>query len=126
MSNQTAILSSQLRAAAFAALAFLAAPVAAAQDTAEAAADTVFLISSGVPAAPLGMPALSAVSVIGSDAGAVVTGQPYSADAVTTTTQQLADGNRITHRNEMRAAPTPRGPWSRTRPARPMCLSNTK
>jgi hypothetical protein len=33
--------------------------------------------------------------------GLVVTGKPYSADAVTESTQVLADGNRITQRNEM-------------------------
>jgi hypothetical protein len=34
--------------------------------------------------------------------GMVVTGKPYTADAVTESTQMLADGNRITQRNEMR------------------------
>jgi hypothetical protein len=102
MNNPTAIRSLHLLAAALAAQAFVATPFATAQESVEVEADTVLLISNGVPAAPIGAPALSAVSVIGSDAGAVVTGQPYSADAVTTTTQQLADGNRITHRNEMR------------------------
>lgn len=102
MSHRTSILSARLLAAALTAPAIVAAPFAAAQDPVEVQADNVLLISNGVPAMPLGVPSLGAVSVVGSDTGAVVEGKPYSADAVTTTVQHLADGNRITQRNEMR------------------------
>jgi hypothetical protein len=60
---------------------------------------TMFFISNAAPVAPFG----GTVDIIhgaGSVMGAVVTEKPYSADAITETTQILADGNRITQRNE--------------------------
>ena len=63
--------------------------------------DTVF-VAAGAPAF---MPFAATVDVVGSFGsvvGGVVKGKPYSADAVTESSQILADGNRITTRNETR------------------------
>jgi hypothetical protein len=54
---------------------------------------------------PAFMPFAGTVDVVGSFGsivGGVVKGKPYSADAVTESSQILADGNRITTRNETR------------------------
>lgn len=53
-------------------------------------------------AAPFGTYAAQFVGVQHDFAGAVVTGAPYSADAVTESVQMLHDGNRIRQRNEAR------------------------
>lgn len=71
-----------------------------AQDAESPRQRTLFL-GDGVPRLPFGG-AVDAVSVIGSDAGEVVPDKPYSAVAVTETTQHLSDGNRITRRSEAR------------------------
>jgi hypothetical protein len=64
-------------------------------------ADTLFFIHDGGPLLPLG----GRVDVIrgeGALIGGIVKRKPYTADSVTETAQILADGNRITHRNESR------------------------
>jgi hypothetical protein len=63
--------------------------------------DTLFFVGNGAPLLPFG----GRVDVLrgeGSLVGAIVKGKPYTADSVTETAQILADGNRITHRNEAR------------------------
>jgi hypothetical protein len=61
--------------------------------------DRLFVIENLRP-----LPAMGAtIDILGSEAGVpgpVVTGKPYSARSVTESTQTLADGNRITRRNE--------------------------
>ena len=65
------------------------------------AADTMFFVSSGAPLLPFG----GQVDVLrgeGAVVGEAIKDKPYTADAVTESTQILADGNRITNRNEAR------------------------
>lgn len=94
----------RLAAAIGSGLAVLAATGAHAQDRADAPAaraDTLFFVAGGAPIMPFG----GAVDVLtgeGSVPGKVVNGKPYSADSITESTQMLADGNRINHRNEAR------------------------
>jgi hypothetical protein len=64
-------------------------------------ADTMFFVSSGAPLMPVG----GQVRVLRGESavlGEVVKDKPYTADAVTESTQILADGNRVTNRNETR------------------------
>jgi hypothetical protein len=63
--------------------------------------DTFVFVSNAAPIAPFGG-RVDIIGGMGMVPGMVVTGKPYSADAVTESTQTLADGNRITQRNEMR------------------------
>jgi hypothetical protein len=58
--------------------------------------DSVFYVTS---AAPLRLDVLGAEGVV---PGGVVKDKPYSADSITESTQILADGNRITHKNQAR------------------------
>ena len=58
--------------------------------------DSVFYVAS---AAPLRLDVLGAEGVV---PGGVVKDKPYSADSITESTQILADGNRITHKNQAR------------------------
>jgi hypothetical protein len=74
------------------------AQMAWAQDREE---DTFVFVSNAAPIAPFGGQ-VDVIGGMGMVPGMVVTGKPYSADAVTESTQMLADGNRITQRNEMR------------------------
>jgi hypothetical protein len=63
--------------------------------------DTLFFVGNGAPLLPFG----GRVDVLrgeGALVGDVVRDKPYTADSVTETAQILADGNRITHRNEAR------------------------
>lgn len=63
--------------------------------------DAVFFVAGGSAVMPFG----GQVDVIGGEGtviGGVVKDKPYTADSVTESTQMLADGNRITHRNEAR------------------------
>jgi hypothetical protein len=82
------------------ATAALAAPYAA-QAQAPPPGDTLFFVGNGAPLLPFG----GRVDVLRGDGalvGDVVKDKPYTADSVTETAQILADGNRITHRNEAR------------------------
>jgi hypothetical protein len=63
--------------------------------------DTVFFNVAAAPLISFSGP-LNIVGGAGSVPGAVVTGKPYSADSITESTQMLADGNRITQRNQAR------------------------
>jgi hypothetical protein len=63
--------------------------------------DTFVFVSNAAPVAPFGG-RVDIVGGMGMVPGMVVTGKPYSADAITESTQMLADGNRISQRNEMR------------------------
>jgi len=63
--------------------------------------DTMVFIGNGAPIVPFGG-RIDVVRSEGSVLGKVVKGKPYSADSVTESTQILADGNRITSRNEAR------------------------
>src|SRR5262245_27328634 len=58
--------------------------------------DSLFYVST---AAPLRLDVLGAEGVV---PGGVVKDKPYSADSITESTQILADGNRITHKNQAR------------------------
>ena len=58
--------------------------------------DSLFYVTS---AAPLRLDVLGAEGVV---PGGVVKDKPYSADSITESTQILADGNRITHKNQAR------------------------
>jgi hypothetical protein len=58
--------------------------------------DSLFYVTS---AAPLRLDVLGAEGVV---PGGVVKDKPYTADSVTESTQVLADGNRITHKNQAR------------------------
>ncbi len=58
--------------------------------------DSLFFVTTS---APLRLDVLGAEGVV---PGAVVKDKPYAADSVTESTQVLADGNRITHRNQAR------------------------
>jgi hypothetical protein len=62
--------------------------------------DTLFFFAAAPHVAFAGP--LDIVGGAGNVPGAVVTGKPYSADSITESTQVLADGNRITQRNESR------------------------
>ncbi|HEX5049665.1 MAG TPA: hypothetical protein VFX89_21305 [Gammaproteobacteria bacterium] len=64
-------------------------------------ADTMLFIGNGAPIVPFGG-RIDVVRSEGSVLGKVVKDKPYSADSVTESTQILADGNRITSRNEAR------------------------
>lgn len=78
--------------------------LASSQQPAQPAAppqDTLFFVGNGAPLLPFG----GRVDVLrgeGALIGGVVKGKPYTADSITETAQILADGNRITHRNEAR------------------------
>jgi hypothetical protein len=73
-----------------------------AQPPADAPAqDTVFFMAHSAPIMPFGGP-IDVLTGEGSVMGQVITGKPYSADSVTESTQMLADGNRISQRNEAR------------------------
>lgn len=63
--------------------------------------DTMLFIGNGAPIVPFGG-RIDVVRSEGSVLGKVVKDKPYSADSVTESTQILADGNRITSRNEAR------------------------
>ena len=65
------------------------------------AEDTFVFISNAAPIMPFGG-RVDIIAGMGTVPGSVVTGKPYSADADTKSTQMLADGNRITQRNETR------------------------
>jgi hypothetical protein len=58
--------------------------------------DSLFYVTS---AAPLRLDVLGAEGVV---PGGIVKDKPYAADSVTESTQILADGNRITHKNQAR------------------------
>ena len=77
------------------------AQMAAAQEPATAREDTFVFVSNAATIAPFGGQ-VDIIRGMGTVPGSVVTGKPYSADAVTESTQMLADGNRITQRNETR------------------------
>jgi hypothetical protein len=66
-----------------------------------APANTMVFIGNGAPIVPFGG-RIDVLRSEGSVLGKVVKGKPYSADSVTESTQILADGNRITSRNEAR------------------------
>ena len=63
--------------------------------------DTLFFVANAAPVMPLGGP-FQVIGFGGDVPGAVVAGKPYAADSITESTQVLADGNRITARNEAR------------------------
>ena len=63
--------------------------------------DTLFFVANAAPVMPLGGP-FQVIGFGGDVPGAVVAGKPYAADSITESTQLLADGNRITARNEAR------------------------
>jgi hypothetical protein len=74
---------------------------AQAEPSAAQARDTLFFVGNAAPLMPFG----GRVDVLRGEAalvGDVVKDKPYTADSVTETAQILADGNRITHRNEAR------------------------
>ena len=81
--------------------ALAAAFIGAATMAQESAEDTFVFVSNAAPITPFGGQ-VEWISGMGTVPGAVVTGKPYSADAVTESIQTLADGNRITQRNEAR------------------------
>jgi hypothetical protein len=58
--------------------------------------DSLFFVTSS---APLKLDVLGAEGLV---PGGVVKDKPYAADSITESTQVLADGNRITHRNQAR------------------------
>jgi hypothetical protein len=91
-----------LRGASVAAVGCVLACAAAAQPAPEdPPRDVVFFAAGAAGVTPFG----GAVDVIGGEGavlGGVVKDKPYTADSVTESTQTLADGNRITHRNESR------------------------
>ena len=63
--------------------------------------DTLFFVANAAPVMPLGGP-FQVIGFGGEVPGTVVAGKPYAADSITESTQVLADGNRITARNEAR------------------------
>lgn len=72
---------------------------AAAQPPPEPAPEKLFIIENAAPLRTLS----GSIDIIRSEGavpGPVVEGKPYSARAITESTQTLADGNRITQRNE--------------------------
>lgn len=64
--------------------------------------DTVFFLSNAAPLPVFGGQQIDIVRGEGDVLGPVVKGKPYSARAITESTQTLADGNRIVQRNETR------------------------
>jgi hypothetical protein len=70
--------------------------------------DTVYFVANAAPPPPFGGP-FQVVGFAGEVPGAVVADKPYAADSVTESTQVLADGNRITARNEARFARDSKG-----------------
>jgi hypothetical protein len=67
----------------------------------QAGQPSVFFMTNAAPVMPFG----GAVDILAGEGhvtGQVVTGKPYTADSITESTQTLADGNRITHRNDAR------------------------
>jgi hypothetical protein len=86
-----------------AACALFLAQAGVAQPSPEAAPpqDAVFFVSSGAPVMPFGGK-IDVLRGFGSVVGEVVKDKPYSADSITESTQILADGNRISSRNEAR------------------------
>lgn len=83
---------------AFAAIGAWAA-VAAAQPPPEPAPDKLFIVEDAAPL-PIFSGSIDIIRSEGAVPGPHVTGKPYSARAITESTQTLADGNRITQRNE--------------------------
>ena len=63
--------------------------------------DTLFFLSNAAPLPTFGGP-IDILGGAGDVAGPVVKDKPYSARSITQSTQTLADGNRITQRNEAR------------------------
>ena len=63
--------------------------------------DTLFFVANAAPVLSLGGP-FQVIGFGGDVPGAIVAGKPYAADSITESTQLLADGNRITARNEAR------------------------
>jgi hypothetical protein len=63
--------------------------------------DTVFFVSNAAPVAAFGG-RIDILGGFGDVPGSVVKDKPYSARSITASTQTLADGNRITQRNEAR------------------------
>jgi hypothetical protein len=61
----------------------------------------LFFVANAAPVMPPGGP-FQVIGFGGDVPGAVVAGKPYAADSITESTQVLADGNRITARNEAR------------------------
>src|SRR5687767_3529848 len=61
--------------------------------------DVLFTLPAPPPGAVAGKQTFEFISSEMGFAGKVVKGAPYSADAVTETTQKLADGNRISRKN---------------------------
>ncbi|HJR71913.1 MAG TPA: hypothetical protein VKA43_17850 [Gammaproteobacteria bacterium] len=64
--------------------------------------DTVFFLSNAAPLPVFGGQQIDIVRGEGDVLGPVVKDKPYSARAITESTQTLADGNRIVQRNETR------------------------
>ncbi|MEO8464407.1 MAG: hypothetical protein ABI640_03635 [Gammaproteobacteria bacterium] len=63
--------------------------------------DTLFFVANAAPVVAFGGP-FQVIGFGGDVPGAPVPGKPYSADSISESTQVLADGNRITARNEAR------------------------
>jgi hypothetical protein len=63
--------------------------------------DEVFFIANGAPVMPIGG-RIDVLSSFGAVPGERVQDKPYSASSITESVQILADGNKITHRNESR------------------------
>jgi len=82
-------------ASAFAAVAQAPAPEPAPKE------DTLFFLSNAAPLPTFGGP-IDILGGAGDVAGSLVKDKPYSARSITQSTQTLADGNRITQRNEAR------------------------
>ena len=80
---------------AFAAVAQTSAPEPAPKE------DTLFFFANAAPLPTFGGP-IDILGGAGDVAGALVKDKPYSARSITQSTQTLADGNRITQRNEAR------------------------
>jgi hypothetical protein len=63
-------------------------------------ADRLFVLQNGPPLPVFGGKQIDFIRSEGGVPGPVVKGKPYSARSITESTQMLADGNRITERNE--------------------------
>lgn len=72
----------------------------AAQPLPAPAPDKLFIVENAAPLATFGSGSIDIIRSEGAVPGPVVKGKPYSARAITESTQTLADGNRITQRNE--------------------------
>jgi hypothetical protein len=64
------------------------------------AVDKLFVLQNTPPLTVFGAKQIDILGSAGGVPGPVVTGKPYSARSITESTQTLADGNRITQRNE--------------------------